>query len=124
MQLAQNAAEAFFRPYNKGEIVLASASSGTADRLYRGTLVGVRIMDGDWLDVELTCNEYATGGLEDADNADLLWTPSSGGITHALLYADVTVDDDTNTLHLHKETPQGATAIMKLPLAASTAKAA
>lgn len=79
-------------------------------------------MDGGWLDVELTCNEYATGGLEDADNADLLWTPSSGGITHALLYADVTVDDDTNTLHLHKETPQGATAIMKLPLAASTAK--
>lgn len=124
MQLAQDVAEAAFKPYYGGEIVLASASSGVADRLYRGTLVGVRVMGDDWLDVELTCNEYTTGGLDSADNTELVWTPSSGGSTHALLYADLTIDDDTGVLQLLKETPQGATATMKLALATSTTKAA
>ncbi len=124
MQLAQDVAEAAFRPYYGGEIVLASASNGAADRLYRGTLVGVRIMQDGWLDAELTCDEYATGTLDDADSTELVWTPSSGGSTHALLYADLIIDDDTGTLQLLKDTPQGATATMKLALATSTTKAA
>lgn len=123
MQLAHDATDELFAPYIGGVIVHASASAGVANRLHRGTLSGVRIIDGGWLDVELTCDEYTTGDLVDIDDENLSWTPSSGGKTHVLLHADITIDDD-GTLHLFKETPQGGTATVKPALVVSTAYAA
>lgn len=110
MQLApQVLDEAVLSRYTGGEITLVNSTNGPSS-LVRGELLGAQI-NGEWVSVRMTCREYASGTIDSIESA--IWSQSSNEPTHALLYSAIEVIDDT--LRFIEPTPNGSTAIVRLP---------
>lgn len=123
MQQTQDVTPELFKPYMGGEVTVTSANGRPNISRTRGELLDVTILDG-WVSLKLKGEAFARPAPEGAPDEDLVWKERDGGDTSVLLYGKVVIAVESGTLHFNEETPQGATATLKLADTSSNQQAA
>lgn len=123
MQQTQDVTRELLTPYLGGEIMVTSANGRPNISRTRGELLDVTVLDG-WVSVKLKNQAFARVAPEGTPDEDLVWKEREGGDTSVLLYSTVVIDTASGVLRFNEETPQGATAVLKLADASSNQQAA